>query len=176
MGLRARVVPGATPLRARFLVTCACLLVLGASAASGAGVTTGTAATGTTTSTTTNTTSTTKKHTASTKSIHGTVASVDATSKSITVHPKTGADVTVKANDKTTYWNGKAKGTWDDVKQGGLVSITYHNDGTDNWALKVKIAPDRAAGGGGSGGVTCPGTGTCPCSDGKTCAARCCSQ
>ncbi len=102
--------------------------------------TTGMATTGTTTTTTT----TTKKHTASAKSVHGTVASMDATSKSITVHPKTGSDVTVKANDKTTYWNGKAKGSWDDVKQGGMVTVSYHNDGTDNWALKVRIAADKS--------------------------------
>lgn len=79
-------------------------------------------------------------------SVHGTVASVDATAKSFTVHPKTGADVVLKVNDKTTFWVGKTKGSWDDVKQGATVTSSYHLDGTDNWALSVKVAPEKAAG------------------------------
>jgi hypothetical protein len=134
-------------MRKTFILTLVLLVVAAfAYAQTGTTASTGTSATtATSTGTTTTTTTTTKKHTASAKSVHGSVAAVDATSKSITVHPKTGADVTVKANDKTTYWNGKAKGSWDDVKQGGMVSVSYHNDGTDNWALKVRIMADKSA-------------------------------
>ncbi len=87
-----------------------------------------------TTGTTTKTTTTTKHH-AKNPSVHGTIASVDATAKSFVVHPKSGSDVTVKVNDKTRY-TPKGK-SWDDVKQGDAVSVTYHNDGTDNWAVTV---------------------------------------
>ncbi len=133
-------------MRKTFILTLVLLVVAAFAYAQTGTTTTGTSATtATSTGTTTTTTTTTKHHTASAKSVHGTVAAVDATSKSITVHPKTGADVTVKANDKTTYWNGKAKGSWDDVKTGGMVSVSYHNDGTDNWALKVRIMADKSA-------------------------------
>src|ERR1700688_789206 len=75
----------------------------------------------------------------------GIIASVDATSKSFVVHSAsaTGADVTLKVNDKSRY-HPKGK-NWDDVKAAAKVSGTYHNDGTDNWALTVKLWPDKAA-------------------------------
>jgi hypothetical protein len=112
--------------------------------------TTGT--TGTTTSTTTSTTATTggattttttKKHAAHKPSYKGTVASVDSASSSFVVHPAKGADVTLKVNDKTKYSpKGKA---WADVTVGAKVSGTYHNDGTDNWAVTVHVAAGDAA-------------------------------
>ena len=112
--------------------------------------TTGT--TGTTTSTTTSTTATTggattttttHKHTATHKNYKGTVASVDSANSSFVVHPAKGADMTFKVNDKTKYLpKGKA---WADVTVGAKVSGTYHNDGTDNWALLVHIWPADAA-------------------------------
>jgi hypothetical protein len=106
--------------------------------------------TSTTTSTTTSstgaaTTTTTKTHKkkATGHSVKGTVASVDTTVKSFVVHPAKGADVTVKVNDKTKY-SPKAK-TWDDVKADAKVTVSYHNDGTDNWALTVKFWPEAKA-------------------------------
>jgi hypothetical protein len=112
-----------------------------------AGSSTGTSSTSATTSTgtTTTTTTTTKKSHAASHSVKGSVASVDATAKSFVVHPATGADVTLKVNDKTTYWVGKKKGTWDDVKVGANVRSSYHPDGTDNWALAVHIMAEKAA-------------------------------
>ena len=120
------------------------------------GTTGGTATTGTSTTTTTQTTGTTGtaattttttkskgKHHAANKSYHGTVASVDATAKSFVVHPAKGADLTLKVNDKTKY-SPKGKG-WDDVKADAKVSGSYHNDGTDNWAVTVKFAPEPKA-------------------------------
>jgi hypothetical protein len=76
-------------------------------------------------------------------SARGTVASVDATAKSFAVHPAKGEDVTVKVNDKTKYLpKGK---TYDDVKADARVTVSYHNDGTDNWALTVKFAAEPKA-------------------------------
>jgi hypothetical protein len=112
---------------------------------SGGGQTTTSTTTSSSTGTgTTTTTKTTKKHTAAAhKSYKGTVASVDATAKSFVVHPAKGADITLKVNDKTKY-SPKGKG-WDDVKADAKVSGSYHNDGTDNWALTVKFWPEKAA-------------------------------
>jgi hypothetical protein len=106
--------------------------------------TTGSTTSSTTTSTTgttggTTTTTTTKKHSAAHHMYKGTVASVDSASSSFVVHPAKGADMTLKVNDKTKYSpKGKA---WADVTVGAKVSGGYHNDGTDNWALTVKIWP-----------------------------------
>jgi hypothetical protein len=83
-----------------------------------------------------------KKKAAKSHSVKGTVASVDATAKSFGVHPAKGEDVTVKVNDKTKYSKGK---TWDDVKADAKVTVSYHNDGTDNWALKVTFAAEPKA-------------------------------
>ncbi|MDP9121592.1 MAG: hypothetical protein M3O15_09535 [Acidobacteriota bacterium] len=90
----------------------------------------------------TTTTTTKMKHHHAASGMHhakGTVASVDATAKTITVHPKTGADWTFKTDDKTSYWMGSKKGTWDDVKTGSTVSVTYKADGTDKVATSVKV-------------------------------------
>jgi hypothetical protein len=145
-------------MRKTFILTLVLLVVAAfAYAQTGSTASTGTA-TATTGTTTTTTTTTTHKHAAA-HSVHGTVASLDAGTKSITVHPKTGADVTVKANDKTTYWNGKAKGSWDDVKQGGWVTISYHNDGTDNWALKVHIMAEKTGAASGAAAAAPKSTG-----------------
>jgi hypothetical protein len=111
---------------------------------------TGSSTTSTTTTTTTGTTggtttTTTKKHTATHKNYKGMVASVDSASSSFVVHPMKGADMTFKVNDKTKYLpKGKA---WADVTVGAKVSGTYHNDGTDNWALVVHIWPADATAG-----------------------------
>ena len=118
----------------------------GAGAAAGASASTGT--TGATTGTTGATTGTGHKahkagKAAAHKSVKGTVASVDATAKSFVVHPAKGADVTVKVNDKTKY-SPKGK-DWDEVKADAKVTVTYHNDGTDNWALTVHFAAAKAA-------------------------------
>jgi hypothetical protein len=75
-------------------------------------------------------------------SVKGTVASVDATAKGFVVHPAKGEDVTLKVNDKTRYPKGK---TWDDVKADAKVTVSYHSDGTDNWALTVKFAAEPKA-------------------------------
>jgi hypothetical protein len=112
----------------------------GSAAGTGSSTTSTSSATGTTTTTTT-----TKKSHAAAHSVKGSVASVDATAKSFVVHPATGADVTLKVNDKTTYWVGKKKGTWDDVKVGANVHSSYHPDGTDNWALRVQVSAASAA-------------------------------
>jgi hypothetical protein len=136
-------------MRKTFILTLV-LCVFAAIAYAQTGATTGTTTTSTTTSsatgtgTTTTTTKSTKKHSAAAhKSYKGTVASVDATAKSFVVHPAKGADITLKVNDKTKY-SPAGKG-WDDVKVDAKVSGTYHNDGTDNWALTVKFWPEKAA-------------------------------
>ncbi len=117
----------------------------GATSGTASGTTTSSTSTTTSgsTGTTTTTTKTTKKKAAAHHTYKGTVASVDATAKSFVVHPAKGADVTLKVNDKTTY-SPKGKG-WDDVKADAKVSGSYHNDGTDNWALSVKFWPEPKA-------------------------------
>jgi uncharacterized protein YdeI (BOF family) len=105
---------------------------------------TGGATTGTTTTTTTTTTKAKGKHAAHNKSVKGTVASVDQAGKSFVVHPAKGADVTVKVNDKTKY-TPKTKCSWDDIKVDGKVTVTYKNDGTDNWAITVHCWPEKKA-------------------------------
>lgn len=129
------------------LVLCVFAAIAYAQTGTGTG-TTGTTTTSTTTSGSTGGTTTTttkpagKKHAAA-HTYKGTVASVDATAKSFVVHPAKGADITLKVNDKTKY-SPKGKG-WDDVKADAKVSGSYHNDGTDNWALTVKFWPEKAA-------------------------------
>jgi hypothetical protein len=131
-------------MRKTFILTLV-LCVFAAIAYAQTGATTGTTTTSTTTSSSTGTGTTTtkpagKKHAAS-HTYKGTVASVDATAKSFVVHPAKGADITLKVNDKTKY-SPKGKG-WDDVKADAKVSGSYHNDGTDNWALTVKFWPEK---------------------------------
>jgi hypothetical protein len=129
-----------------------CVFAVIAYAQTGAAPATTGTGTSTTTSTTTSntgaaatTTTTTKTHKkkAAGHSVKGAVASVDATGKSFVVHPAKGADVTVKVNDKTKY-SPKGK-TWDDVTADAKVTVSYHNDGTDNWALTVKFWPAAKA-------------------------------
>jgi hypothetical protein len=84
-------------------------------------------------------TSASKHHQAAAHRVKGAVSSDDATAKSIVIHPATGADLTIKVNDKTTYWIGKKKGSSDDLKVGANVVILYRTDGADNWATNVKI-------------------------------------
>jgi hypothetical protein len=126
------------------LVLCVAAAIAYAQApAAGAAAGTGSSTSAATGSTGTTTTPAKKSHAAA-HSVKGSVASVDATAKSFVVHPATGADVTLKVNDKTTYWVGKKKGTWDDVKVGANVKSSYHPDGTDNWALAVHISAAMA--------------------------------
>jgi hypothetical protein len=113
-----------------------------AAPATGTSTTTSTTTSSTGAATTTTTKSTHHKKAAKSHSVKGTVASVDATAKSFAVHPAKGEDVTVKVNDKTKYSKGK---TWDDVKADAKVTVSYHNDGTDNWALKVTFAAEPKA-------------------------------
>jgi hypothetical protein len=119
----------------------------GTAATSGTSTTTtSTTATSGTGGTTTSTTTTHKAHKAK-KASHtykGTVASVDATAQSFVVHSASAkvADVTLKVNAKTKY-SPAGKG-WDDVKVDAKVSGSYKNDGTDNWAVTVKFAADKA--------------------------------
>jgi hypothetical protein len=123
-----------------------CVFAAIAYAQTGTSGTTTTSTTTTSSSTGAGSTTTTKstKHTAAAhKSYKGTVASVDATAKSFVVHPAKGADITLKVNDKTKY-SPKGKG-WDDVKADAKVSGTFHNDGTDNWAVTVKFWPEKKA-------------------------------
>jgi hypothetical protein len=98
-----------------------------------------TSTTSTTSSTGTTTKTTKTKHHPAAKTAKGDIASVDDANKSFVVHPATGTDWTFKTNDKTSYWVGKTKGSWADVKAGVDVTVTYKNDGTDNWATRVKI-------------------------------------
>ncbi|HVT61556.1 MAG TPA: hypothetical protein VHR45_24560 [Thermoanaerobaculia bacterium] len=79
------------------------------------------------------------------KSASGDVASVDDAAKTFTVHPKTGSDWTFGTNDNTTYWVGKKKGSWSDVKAGADVTVHYKVDGTNNVASSVKIKVAKAA-------------------------------
>ena len=136
-----------TTMKPIVVVTVAVLLMLGNSASGPAYQVTGiktpidVGRTGTTTTTTTTTKAHHKK--AAAHSVKGTVAPVDATAKSFVVHPAKGEDVTVKVNDKTKY-SPKGK-TWDDVKADAKVTVSYHNDGTDNWALKVTFAAEPKA-------------------------------
>jgi hypothetical protein len=133
-------------MRKTFIITVVlCVVASFAYAQTGAtttGTTTSTTAT-TGTSTGATTTTTTKKHSATHKFAKGTIASVDATAKSFVVHPAKGDDMTLKVNDKTKY-APKGK-TWADVAQGAMVSASYHNDGTDNWALVVTFKAATAA-------------------------------
>ena len=112
-------------------------------ASTGTSTTTSTTTSSTGAATTTTTKSTHHKKAAKSHSVKGTVAPVDATAKSFVVHPAKGEDVTVKVNDKTKYIP-KSK-TWDDVKADAKVTVSYHNDGTDNWALTVKFAAEPKA-------------------------------
>ena len=80
-----------------------------------------------------------KKSTMKGKMVKGDVASADDAGKSFVVHPKAGADVTLKVNDKTTYTLDGKKAAWSDVKAGAVASAWYKNDGTDNWATKVTL-------------------------------------
>jgi uncharacterized transporter YbjL len=126
----------------------------------GTSTTTSTTTSSTGAATTTTTKSTHKKKAAKSHSVKGSVASVDATAKSFVVHPAKGEDVTVKVNDKTKYSKGK---TWDDVKADAKVTVSYHNDGTDNWALKVTFAAEpkaKAAKPAAATGTGTTGTGT----------------
>ena len=84
-----------------------------------------------------------KSHKVAGKHYTGEVASVDATAKSFVVHPAKGADVTLKVNDKTKF-SPKGK-SWDDVKATTKVSVSYKNDGTDNWAVTVQFAAEKKA-------------------------------
>jgi hypothetical protein len=62
-------------------------------------------------------------------------------SKTFVVHYAQ-VDVTVKVNDKTKYIpKGKS---FDDIKAGARVAVTYRNDGTDNWALTVHFLHQKA--------------------------------
>jgi hypothetical protein len=70
----------------------------------------------------------------------GIVVSLDSTSESFVVHPAKGEDVTLKVNDKTKY-SPKGKG-WDDIKVHAKVSGSYRNDGSDHWALTVRLWPE----------------------------------
>jgi hypothetical protein len=92
---------------------------------------------------TTTTTIHTKHPHAAGRYYKGKVVSADAAAMSFFVHPATGADVTLKVNDKTKY-RPQGKG-WDDVKAGAAVSGTYKNDGTDNWATTVRFPAPAAA-------------------------------
>ena len=86
-----------------------------------------------------------KKSTMKAKMVKGDVASADDAGKSFVVHPKAGADVTLKVNDKTTYTLDSKKAAWSDVKAGATATAWYKNDGTDNWATKVALKSAPAA-------------------------------
>jgi|SRR5579863_160640 len=95
------------------------------------------------TATTTTTTTTTKKATC--KGGSGEVSAKDDTAKTITVHPKTGADWTFTTNDKTSYWMGKKKATWADIATGQTAHISCTMDGTNMVATKVRLSAPKAA-------------------------------
>jgi hypothetical protein len=120
------------------------------------GATTGTGPTGTTGSgyprVSTSTGAKSDKNLAS-KTVSGTVISVDDANKSFVVHLKKGTDSTFKTEDKTSYWVGKKKGSWADIKAGVEAKVTYKNDGADNWAIRVKLRSASGTGTGGPGGA-----------------------
>jgi hypothetical protein len=109
---------------------------MGSGASSGTG-STGTSSTGTATSGVKG--SKHPKGGSAAKTAKGDIASVDDANKSFVLHPKTGSDWTFKTNEKTSYWVGSKKGSWSDVKAGVDATVTYKNDGTDNWAIRVKL-------------------------------------
>lgn len=82
----------------------------------------------------------TKKHTAKTHSVTGEVTAVDATAKTMTVHPKKGADANLSWNDKTVV---TPKGQ--DIKQGDTVTASYKMSGETKMATKVRIHAAKAA-------------------------------
>jgi hypothetical protein len=96
-----------------------------------------------TTTTTTTTKATTKK--VACKAVSGSVSAKDDTAKTITVKPKTGADVTFTTNDKTSYMMGKKKATWADVAADQTAHVTCTMDGTNMVAKTVKLAAPKAA-------------------------------
>jgi hypothetical protein len=98
----------------------------------------------TTGTTATTTTTTTTKKASSCKGGSGEVSAKDDTAKTITVHPKTGSDMTFTTNDKTTYWMGKKKATWADIATGQTAHVACTMDGTNMVASKVRLAAPKA--------------------------------
>jgi hypothetical protein len=141
LGLVSLVAASRDSAHARSPAACA-YVQTGTLATTGAGTTSSTDAG--MTSASTGATKTSKRYAAAHKSVKGTVASVDASATSFVVHPKKGADVTFKVNDKTKYLpKGKS---YADVTSGAEVTVTYHNDGADNWALAIRVATAPAKG------------------------------
>lgn len=129
-------------MRKTFIITLV-LCVFAAFAYAQTPAATGTGTSTTTTTSTTASTGTTTHHKPAHKMFKGTVASVDCANNTFTVHPAKGADMVMKTNDKTK-WAPKGK-TCADITQGGKITGTYHNDGTDNWALSVHVWPNTTA-------------------------------
>jgi hypothetical protein len=46
---------------------------------------------------------------------------------------------TFKTNDKTTYWVGGSKGSWENVTKGASVIVAAHSEGSDKVADKAQI-------------------------------------
>jgi hypothetical protein len=46
---------------------------------------------------------------------------------------------TFKTSDKTTYWMGSNKGSWENVTKGSMVNVTAHAQGSERVADKVQI-------------------------------------
>jgi hypothetical protein len=82
----------------------------------------------------------TKKHAAKTHSVSGEVTAVDATAKTMTVHPKKGADANLSWDDKTVV---TPKGQ--DIKMGDMVKASYKMSGETKMATHVTIKPAKAA-------------------------------
>jgi len=92
---------------------------------------------------TTSTKKSTKKHTTAKAKVHsvtGEVTAIDATAKTMTVHPKKGADVNLSWNDKTVV---TPKGQ--DPKQGDIVTASYKTSGGTKMATRIRIHAPKAA-------------------------------
>ncbi|HVR10976.1 MAG TPA: DUF3617 family protein [Thermoanaerobaculia bacterium] len=73
------------------------------------------------------------------ESFSGSVTSVDPGQNSFVVRSAKGADLAFKVTNKTRFTpKGKA---WRDVAQGARVFVRYHNDGRENWALRIHMSP-----------------------------------
>jgi hypothetical protein len=82
-----------------------------------------------------------KKHTtAKAHSVTGEVTAVDATAKTMTVHPKKGADANLSWDDKTVM---SPKGA--EVKMGDKVTASYKMSGETKMATKVRVHAAKAA-------------------------------
>jgi hypothetical protein len=78
--------------------------------------------------------------------VKGKVTAVDPRAKSFVVHSDSGADITLRVDDRTQF--SPEGNRWDDIKEGASVTGTYHTDGTGHVAGSV-MSTDTGHGKGG---------------------------